>query len=108
METVSSLPGRDGRSYCNLTGPHTGSDLDASEGEISRHVDGYTIRAVTFRRPMETGGKALLSVVQYAVQSKTVVVEADLAEVGREQVEVKVNYCRLEGVETPSRFCIPM
>jgi len=69
---------------------------------------------------METGVfvKALLSVVQYAVQRKTVVVEADLAEVGMEQVEVKVNYCSQvdhivattvgEGVEAPSRFCIPM
>lgn len=66
METVSSLPGWCGeRSYCSLTGPQTGSDPDGSEGEMSRYVDGYTMRAVMSRRPMQTGvfGKALSSVV---------------------------------------------
>jgi hypothetical protein len=66
IETVSSLPGLcDERSYCSLTGPHTGSDPDGSEGEMSRYADGYTMRAVTSRRPMQTGvfGKALSSVV---------------------------------------------
>jgi hypothetical protein len=43
------------RSYCNRTGPHTGSDPDGSEGEISRYADGYNIRAVTSRRPIQTG-----------------------------------------------------
>ena len=43
------------RSYCNRTCPHTGSELDGSEIEISRYVDGYKIRAVTSRRPMQTG-----------------------------------------------------
>jgi hypothetical protein len=66
METVSSFPGLcDERSYCSLTGPHTGSDPDGSEGEMSRYADGYTMRAVTSKRPMQTGvfGKALSSVV---------------------------------------------
>ena len=37
VETVSSLPGWcDERSHCSLTGPHTGSDPDDSEGEIYR------------------------------------------------------------------------
>lgn len=53
---MESSPGWCGaRSYCNRTGPHTGSDPDGSEGEISRYADGYNIRAVTSRRPMHTG-----------------------------------------------------
>jgi hypothetical protein len=66
MEIVSSLPTLCGlRSYSTRTGPHTGSEPDGSEGEISRYGDGYTMRAVTSRRPMQTGvfGKALSRVV---------------------------------------------
>lgn len=43
------------RSYCNRTDPQTMSELDGSEIEISRYGDGYNIRAVTSRRPMQTG-----------------------------------------------------
>lgn len=66
MERVSSLPGWCGvRSYCSRTGPHTGSEPDGSDEEISRYADGYTMRAVTSRRPMQTGvfGEALSRVV---------------------------------------------
>jgi len=40
MEIVSSLPERYGvRSYCSRTGPHTGSEPDGSEGEMSRYAE---------------------------------------------------------------------